>query len=248
MQQIKIKSQSSPVPLPSNPSIPDYLRIHYAWAYIYPKSVRFFERQWLVNLILWGSYKKIANTCIRLISSHMKSTKLNVLQIACAYGDVTPNLANKLERAGSLDVIDVLPVQLTNLRLKLSKETFVQLHCMDSTNLNFIDNHFDKILIYFLLHEQPTETRKQTLTEAIRVVKPGGEIIIADYSKPAWWNPLRYIWNPLLSNLEPFAVNLLNQGLTQCLPITSQAKIIPSCTFLGGAYEVVTLQKLESTI
>jgi hypothetical protein len=33
-------------------TVPDYLTEHYWWAYIHPKAVRFFERQWLVNLIL----------------------------------------------------------------------------------------------------------------------------------------------------------------------------------------------------
>jgi len=36
--------------------VPDYLNAHYWWAYIHPKAVKLFERQWLVNLILWGNY------------------------------------------------------------------------------------------------------------------------------------------------------------------------------------------------
>src|SRR6516165_10672861 len=34
--------------------VPDYLGAHYWWAYIHPKAVKLFERQWLVNLILWA--------------------------------------------------------------------------------------------------------------------------------------------------------------------------------------------------
>jgi len=34
------------------PAIPDYLEKVYWWAYLRPGAVRFFERQWLVNLIL----------------------------------------------------------------------------------------------------------------------------------------------------------------------------------------------------
>ena len=33
---------------------PDYLTAYYWWAYVHPLAVRFFERQWLVNLILGG--------------------------------------------------------------------------------------------------------------------------------------------------------------------------------------------------
>ena len=33
--------------------IPYYLSAHYWWAYVHPRAVKVFERQWLVNLILW---------------------------------------------------------------------------------------------------------------------------------------------------------------------------------------------------
>lgn len=34
------------------PGVPDYLVQTYWWAYVSPKAIRFFERPWLVNLIL----------------------------------------------------------------------------------------------------------------------------------------------------------------------------------------------------
>ena len=34
------------------PPIPDYLEKVYWWAYLHPKAVHVFERDWLVNLIL----------------------------------------------------------------------------------------------------------------------------------------------------------------------------------------------------
>ena len=37
-------------------AVPAYLCTHYWWAYIHPYGVWFFERQWLVNLILAGNY------------------------------------------------------------------------------------------------------------------------------------------------------------------------------------------------
>ena len=38
--------------MPSTPaSIPPYLEQHYWWAYVHPKAVQVFEREWLVNQI-----------------------------------------------------------------------------------------------------------------------------------------------------------------------------------------------------
>ena len=40
--------------------------------------------------------------------------------------------------------------------------------------------HYDRALVFFLLHEQPREWRERTLSEVLRVVKPGGKVIIVD--------------------------------------------------------------------
>jgi len=37
-------------------AVPAYLNETYWWAYVHPNAVRLFERQWLVNLILWGNF------------------------------------------------------------------------------------------------------------------------------------------------------------------------------------------------
>jgi len=42
----------------AEPQVPHYLNAHYWWAYIHPRAVRVFERQWLVNLIRGGNYAR----------------------------------------------------------------------------------------------------------------------------------------------------------------------------------------------
>jgi hypothetical protein len=59
-------SQESPMALaaeseeevPAEMAVPDYLERVYWWAYVHPNAVRLFERQWLVNLILWGNFAR----------------------------------------------------------------------------------------------------------------------------------------------------------------------------------------------
>ena len=50
-------SLSPPVPLVLG--IPHYLRNVYWWAYGHPRAVRLFERDWVVNLILFGNYARL---------------------------------------------------------------------------------------------------------------------------------------------------------------------------------------------
>ena len=49
--------------------VPDYLRQNYWWAYMHPKGVRVFERQWLVNLILWGNFGQLRDSALDELGS-----------------------------------------------------------------------------------------------------------------------------------------------------------------------------------
>jgi hypothetical protein len=42
-----------------NRDAPDYLDTFYWWAYVEPRAVRFFERDWLITLILCGVFQQI---------------------------------------------------------------------------------------------------------------------------------------------------------------------------------------------
>jgi hypothetical protein len=96
---------------------PHYLTAHYWWAYVHPKAVWFFERQWLVNLILWGNYARLRNAAVAELGDILPGT---TLQVACVYGDLTTTLVSRVAASGGrLDIVDVLPMQLENLQCKL---------------------------------------------------------------------------------------------------------------------------------
>ena len=223
----------------SCPAIPGYLQVTYWWAYIHPLGVRVFEHQWLVNLILWGNYNRL---CKAVLESYRGSLNGKTLQIACAYGNLTTRLSAMIDVAGELDVIDILPIQLKNLSGKLPANTQVRLHCMDSSALNFPRQHFDRALLFFLLHEQPVDVRKKTLAEAVRVVRPGGTLCIVDYAKPGWFNPLRYVMAPVLTLLEPFARDLWREEITHWLPADAQIEIVCKHRYFGGLYQLLVLK------
>lgn len=220
--------------------VPDYLKLHYWWAYVHPKAVRFFERQWLVNLILWGNYNRLRDAALSALGCPLKG---KTLQVACAYGDITPRMVQRMAPSATLDVIDVLPVQLGNLSAKLAPSERIRLHCMNSAQLTFADQTFDQVLLFFLLHEQPADVRQQTLQEALRVLKPGGQLILVDYSKPGWFNPFRYLWKPVLMVLEPFAKDLFNKGIVHWLPKHHGLTETSRKNFFGGVYQLITLTK-----
>ena len=48
----------------ARPSVPAYLEQTYWWAYVHPRAVRWFEREWLVNLILFGNYGRLRDQAL----------------------------------------------------------------------------------------------------------------------------------------------------------------------------------------
>jgi ubiquinone/menaquinone biosynthesis C-methylase UbiE len=168
--------------------VPSYPHETYWWAYVHTNAVRFFERQWLVNLILWGNFARLRDATLDELGESLPG---RTLPVACVYGDFTLRLAQRVAAGGSLEVVDVLPIQLANLRRKLPAGAPVALRHCDAADLQMPDASYDRVVLFFLLHEMPQNMRRRTLKEAMRVVKPGGAVVIVDYHAPACWHPLR---------------------------------------------------------
>ena len=220
-------------------AIPTYLEQTYWWAYVHPNAVSFFERQWLVNLILWGNFARLRDAALAEIGREVPG---RTLQIACVYGNFTEHLAARVAPRGKLDVVDVLPIQLRNLREKLPAEAPVALHQYDSAALGFDDASYDQAVIFFLLHEQPAAARAQTLREALRVVKPGGKLILVDYHLPRRLHPLRYLFRPLLRLLEPYALDLWRHEIMEWLPADVTPARLHKETYYGGLYQKLVIR------
>ena len=220
--------------------LPAYLQQTYWWAYLHPAAVRFFERQWLVNLILWGNFARLRDLALDEIGHSIAGS---VLQVACVYGNFTERLIERLEPTGRLDVVDVAEVQLENLQAKLKDASRIGLYHQDSTDLRFADTSYDYVVLFFLLHEQPEDVRAQTVAQALRVVKPGGKVVFVDYHRPSRLNPFHYIMTAILKTLEPFAMDLWRQEITDWLPDRGRALNVVKETFFGGLYQKVVVTR-----
>jgi ubiquinone/menaquinone biosynthesis C-methylase UbiE len=223
-------------------TVPAYLLTHYWWAYIHPRAVDVFERQWLVNAILCGNYARLRDAALNELGEALPGA---TLQVACAYGDLSVNAAGRAVAAGGrLDIVDVLPIQLQNLRKKFRPGSGARLLRMDSAQLRLPDASYDQALLFFLLHEQPPNVRLRTLQEVFRVVKPRGKIVIVDYARPCWWHPLRYLWRPLLAILEPFALDLWREDISGWIPDYG-VKRISRRSFFGGLYQMTVVTRSD---
>lgn len=227
-------------PAASSLPVPSYLQEIYWWAYVHPWAVRVFEREWLVNLILLGNYARLRDAALAEIGCEAGSS---TLQVACVYGNLTVRLHEQLAADATLDVVDVMPIQLRNLQDKLPKGANARLLHRDSTALGVADGTYDRVLVFFLLHEQPLAVRRRTVAEAVRVAKPGGKIVLVDYHRPHGWHPLRPAMRAMLKRLEPFALDLWETELAAYAPPEIALASVHKRTYFGGLYQKVVLTR-----
>ena len=218
-------------------AVPEYLERAYWWAYLHPRAVYLFERRWLVNLILLGNFSRLRDAALDALGVRLDG---RTLQIACVYGDLTNRLIERLAPDAGLDVVDILPIQLENLARKLPRDSGVGLYHGDSAALPFETASYDRALLFFLLHEQPDEVRRDTVAEALRVVKPGGRIVIVDYHRPHRFSPLHLPMTVILSVLEPYALDLWRHDITEWFPANGRFVDIRKRTMFGGLYQLLT--------
>jgi ubiquinone/menaquinone biosynthesis C-methylase UbiE len=226
--------------------IPAYLQDTYWWAYLHPRAVYIFERQWLVNLILWGNFARLRDAALQDLGASIQG---QVLQVACVYGDFTEQLLRRLGPTGRVNVIDVAPIQIQNLQAKLQHVGAARAHLhtqlQDASDLHFSDASQDSVVLFFLLHEMPAEVRRKTIAEALRVTKPGGQLVFVDYHRPRAWSPFRYLMVPVLSTLEPFAMDLWNGQISDWLPAEAAVAKVEKQTYFGALYQKVVVTRAQ---
>lgn len=223
--------------------IPEYLARNYWWAYLSPRGVWFFDHHFIINLILFGQYRAILAEVMRRYATTQPA---RTLQLSCAYGALTPTLA-LAPNTRELHVADIAAIQLTATRKKLhAVSRSAAMVRMNAETLAYASNSFDSVILFFLLHELPAAARERTLREAIRVLRPGGQLLIAEYAENWGHHPLHRFtpWRWTQERLEPFLHDFWHSELHAQIHryAAQQDKVlhpVDATTLFGGLYRVM---------
>jgi demethylmenaquinone methyltransferase / 2-methoxy-6-polyprenyl-1,4-benzoquinol methylase len=110
-----------------------------------------------------------------------------VLDVASGSGDLAAAFAERVGPTGQVCMTDINAAMLGVGRDKLiDRGVFAPLALCDAEKLPFRDNSFDCVSVAFGLRNMTHKDR--ALAEMTRVAKPGGRVIVLEFSKP--WKPL----------------------------------------------------------
>lgn len=116
----------------------------------------------------------------------------NVLDLGCGTGVLCQKIAVMLnpEQGGAITGIDA-----AGNMIQAAREKRGSAHCrfeaMAAEHLSFPDASCDAIVSNLFYHHVPLDLKRQSLSEAFRVLKKGGRLVIADMDKPTtFWGAL----------------------------------------------------------
>lgn len=112
---------------------------------------------------------------------------LDVLDLGCGTGTLAL-LVKQLRPAARVTGLDVDPAILAFARRKVAAAGVDVRLCEGSaTEPPFADGSFDRILTTLVLHHLDTPAKRAALAAARRLLRPGGQLHVADFGRPHTW-------------------------------------------------------------
>ena len=155
----------------------------------------------------------------------------SVLDVATGTGSQAIAFAR---RGYAVTAIDLSEAMLGVARRKAGSDT-VRFEAGDATRLRFGADSFDVVTTSFALHDMPPSIRERALGEMVRVARPAGTILIADYSLPV--NALgRFLVYRLIKLYEgPYYEGFIRSDLRASLAATGVTVTGEQAALLGAA-------------
>ena len=106
-----------------------------------------------------------------------------VLDVGCGTGTLALEVARHVGQAGRVAGVDPGAEQIARARAKAARRNApIEFQVGVIEQLPFPDQTFDVVLSTLMMHHLPAPLRRLGLAEIARVLKPGGRLVIADFT------------------------------------------------------------------
>ncbi|MGV3528457.1 MAG: bifunctional demethylmenaquinone methyltransferase/2-methoxy-6-polyprenyl-1,4-benzoquinol methylase UbiE [Flavisolibacter sp.] len=155
-----------------------------------------------------------------------KEKPKQVLDVATGTGDMAI-LAARMLQPQKITGIDISAGMLEIGRKKVEKEGLsekIELLQGDGETINFPDNTFDAVMVAFGVRN--FENLEKGMQEILRVMKPGGRLIVLEFSKPRFPG-VKALYNLYMGVIAPEIARWFNQNKKAYKYLNDSAKAFP---------------------
>ena len=141
-----------------------------------------------------------------------KENPQQLLDVATGTADVAI-MATKILKPAQVIGIDISNQMLDYGRVKIKNESFetvITLETGDSEQLRFADNSFDAVTVAFGVRN--FENLEKGLAEMQRVLRPGGRVVILEFSRPHIF-PFKQLYNGYFKYILPLIGRLTSRDI-----------------------------------
>ncbi len=219
-------------------------------AHIYPLYsnmflIKLIDFQPLISAILLFQYDLLVSKIVAGLAATDLKDK-SVMVTSCPFGTIVPSVVNASFQAGARQVllVDLVQNELLNVKSKLGTPAgHVEYIEDDATAMQQKDGVADANVMFFLLHELPHDMKIAALSEAGRMLAPGGKLYLAEFHRP---DPLllRLFSRAYFTVFEPLGLALWDShDPVACLEQMGGWSCERSTVFFGY-FQVVTATRL----
>lgn len=142
---------------------------------------RYDLHEWLTDIFLFrGKVRELRRKTVALARIQPGET---VLDVGCGTGTLVMEVARRVGRAGRVAGIDPGHQQIVRARAKAARRNVpIEFQIGVIEQLTFPDQTFDVVFSTLMMHHLPAPLKRQGLAEIARVLKPGGRLVIADFT------------------------------------------------------------------
>ena len=136
---------------------------------------------WLTDTFLFGG--KVRELRQKTVTLAQLQPGEQVLDVGCGTGTLAREVARRVGRTGHVAGIDPSAQQIAQARAQAARRNLpidFQLGVIEQ--LPFPDQTFDMVFSTLMMHHLPAPLKRQGLAEIARVLKPGGRLVIADFT------------------------------------------------------------------
>jgi len=165
-----------------------------------------------------------------------------VLDIAGGTGDLSAHFLKQVGKSGEVWLTDI-----NNSMLSIGRDRLIDdgmptpaVQC-DAEKLPFPDNYFNCVSVAFGLRNM---THKDVaLSEMLRVIKPGGTVIVLEFSKV--WEPIRPIYDAYSFKILPFMGKVIANDEESYRYLAESIRVHPSQDALKEMMQEVGFEQVE---